>query len=473
MSAVTRAVAVLDVGKTNVKLLLHDAETGCEQVVRSAPNRVRKDGPYPHYDTEAIAGLLLDGLAEMASRPDSVPEALVVTTHGAAAALLGRDGLALPVLDYEHDGPDQLRRDYDVVRPSFKESFSPRLPAGLNVGAQLFWQARSFPDAFGRVEHVVTYPQYWAWWLTGVAANEPTSLGCHTDLWAPRAGHYSSLVTALGLEDRMAPLRSAFDVLGPVKPDVARRLGLRTPLPVLCGIHDSNASLLPHLRASGAPLSVVSTGTWAIVFAIGGSLDQLHPERDTLANVDAFGRATPSARFMGGREFDILVEGQAVSPDQATVAAVLVRRIMAWPGFAPGSGPFPVARGRWSHDPATLSAAERTVAASLYVALMTATCLDLLAARGPTIVEGPFTANPLFLAALQALTDRAVSRSGGGSGTSAGAACLALPQARAPALAPAEPVAGLAERLQGYAAEWRAGCTGLGHDALGPGRSIS
>ena len=460
MSAAIQSVAVLDVGKTNVKLLLHDAETGCERVVRAAPNRVLRDGPYPHYDTDAIAALLLDGLAETARHPDLAPDALVVTTHGASAALLDRHGLALPVLDYEHDGPDRLRHDYDVLRPPFSESFSPRLPGGLNVGAQLFWQARTFPEAFARVEHIVTYPQYWAWWLSGVAANEPTSLGAHTDLWAPRAGHSSSLVQALGLESRMAPLRSAFDVLGPLKPDLSDRLGLRKPLPVLCGIHDSNASLLPHLRASGPPLSVVSTGTWAIVFAIGGSLDRLDPRRDTLANVDAFGRATPSARFMGGREFDILVDGRAVTPDPATVASVLDRRIMAWPGFAPGNGPFPTARGRWSHDPATLLPAERTAVASLYVALMTATCLDLLAARGPTIVEGPFTANALFLSALEALTGRAVSRSGGGSGTSAGAACLALSQARAPKLVPAERVAGLAERLERYASEWRIGCAG-------------
>ena len=458
MSAAIRAVAVLDVGKTNVKLLLHEAETNRESVVRAAPNRVLRDGLYPHYDTDAIAALLLDGLAELARHPDLHPDTLVVTTHGASAALLGRHGLALPVLDYEHDGPDRFRRDYDALRPPFSESFSPRLPGGLNVGAQLFWQARTFPEAFARVEHIVTYPQYWAWWLTGVAVNEPTSLGAHTDLWAPRAGHYSSLVKALGLETRMAPLRSAFDVLGPLKPDLAQRLGFREPLPVLCGIHDSNASLLPHLQASGPPLSVVSTGTWAIVFAIGGSLDRLDPRRDTLANVDAFGRATPSARFMGGREFDLLVDGRAVTPEPATVASVLDRRIMAWPGFSPGNGPFPTARGRWSHDAATLSPAERTAAASLYVALMTATCLDLLAARGPTIVEGPFAANALFLSALQVLTGRLVSRSNGGSGTSAGAARLALPKARPPATVPAEQVTALAERLQAYAAEWRIGC---------------
>ena len=72
------------------------------------------------------------------------------------------------------------------MRPPFAETGTPRLPIGLNLGAQLFWQARRFPEAFARVAAILTYPQYWAFRLTGVRANEATSLGCHTDLWDVR-----------------------------------------------------------------------------------------------------------------------------------------------------------------------------------------------------------------------------------------------------------------------------------------------
>lgn len=69
----------------------------------------------------------------------------------------------MPVLDYEFDGPDSLADLYDQIRPDFAETFSPRLPLGLNLGAQLFWQARTFPAAFSRADRLVTDPQYWAW----------------------------------------------------------------------------------------------------------------------------------------------------------------------------------------------------------------------------------------------------------------------------------------------------------------------
>ena len=243
--------------------------------------RREKGGPYPHYDIEGLWAFTLEALAAFAEAPGY--DAISITTHGASAALLAADGsLALPVIDYEHEYPKHVRDAYDRLRPPFEETFSPRLSGGLNVGAQIHYQKTVFPDDFSRVRTILTYPQYWAWRLTGVAANEVTSLGCHTDLWRPRQGTYSSLVDALDIRDRMAPIRSAFDVLGPVLPETAGLLGLAASVPVYCGIHDSNASLLPHLIGNEPPFSVVSTGTWVINFAVGGDRDRFDAARDTL-----------------------------------------------------------------------------------------------------------------------------------------------------------------------------------------------
>ncbi|MGI3900744.1 MAG: FGGY-family carbohydrate kinase [Janthinobacterium lividum] len=446
-----RTVAVLDVGKTNVKLVLVDVAEGREVWSRSMGNSVRQDGPYPHADVEAIAAFLNDGLAAVARDID----ALSITTHGATGALLRGDGLALPVLDYEHAGPDALAEAYDRVRPGFAETFSPRLRGGLNLGAQLFWQAHAFPQVFAIADAFVTYPQYWAWRLTGVAATEATSLGCHTDLWAPGRDRVSSLVETQGWTGHLAPLRSAFDRIGPLRPELAARLGLRPGLPVACGIHDSNASLLPHLQRGSAPATIVSSGTWVISFAIGGSLDSLDPCRDTLANVDAYRRPVPSARFMGGREFDLLTGGAPVEPDAATVGMVIARCIMALPTFVAGCGSFPDRVGGWSVDPAPLTAPERTAVASLYAALMTAAGLNLIGATGATVIEGPLAANRLYGEALLALTGRPVAVAGGGTGTSIGAASLVAPVAT-PHPSPVVPRFGLGEAFAAYTARWRA-----------------
>ncbi len=82
---------------------------------------------------------------------------------------------------------DQTRCAQAMTRcgQGLRKTGSPTLPMGLNLGAQIHWQARRFPDAFAKTRHILMYPQYWAFRLTGVAASEATSLGCHTDLWAP------------------------------------------------------------------------------------------------------------------------------------------------------------------------------------------------------------------------------------------------------------------------------------------------
>jgi sugar (pentulose or hexulose) kinase len=446
-------VAVLDVGKTNVKAVIVDAKKRQEVATRTRPNQVLTDGPYPHFDVDGIFAFFLQSLTEL--NAEFGFDAISITAHGASGALLGAEGLALPVLDYEFRYPAEIDAAYDAIRPAFSETFSPRLPGGLNLGAQLHYQKTTFPDAFKNVRTIVTYPQYWGWRLTGIAATEVTSLGCHTDLWRPRQGGFSSLVETLGIADKLAPVRKPSELLGYVTKEIAAKIGLARPVPVYCGIHDSNASLLPHLGQHEAPFAVVSTGTWVVIFTVGGDLDHLDSKRDTLANVDALGRAVPSARFMGGREFELLTKGQGTATPEA-IHRVVEERILLTPSVVPGCGPFPDAEHRVVNAPNELNSDEIYVAASLYAALMTKACLDLTRAAGPVIVEGPFARNALYAEALSKATGRPVVSVSSSTGTSVGAALLAFDSSGSSA--PQEGLQAssnqLPESFQQYCVEW-------------------
>lgn len=418
-------IAVIDIGKTNAKVVVIDTLSGEEIAGDRRSNPVLRDGIYPHYDVEMLWSFILASLRQFAQEPGF--DAISITTHGAAAALLDGNGdLAMPVLDYEHSYPVEISEAYLGIRPDFSETGSPSLPAGLNLGAQIHFQKTAFPQAFARVRSIVTYAQYWAGRLTGVQATETTSLGCHTDLWNPRRKAFSSLVERLGIEQLMAPVRSAFDVLGPVSQSVAQETGLSPAMPVYCGIHDSNASLLPHLLRREGDFSVVSTGTWVVNFAIGGMADALDPGRDTLLNVDALGRPVPSSRFMGGREYEMLMQLFGPAPEESIEAAlgiVLAKGMMLLPSIVGGSGPFPGNTARWIADE-NATVAERHAAASLYLALMTEFSLSLIGRKGPVLVEGPFASNALYLKALAGFADTDVIAVSGSTGTSAGAALL-------------------------------------------------
>jgi len=447
-----RIVGVIDIGKSNAKVAVVDLDSRTEIAVRKRQNTVLRDGKYPHFDIDGLWDFALSALRELNM---AFPfDAISVTTHGASAALIDADGeLSLPVLDYEFAGPDQFWDEYNRARPDFSESFTPRLPGGLNVGAQLFWQARAFPAEFARTRWILTYPQYWSFRLTGVAAEEITSLGCHTDLWDFTTSLYSSLVMKQGWLDKFAEVRPASDVLGVTRPEVTAALGLKRPLPVYSGIHDSNASLLPHILERDPPFGLVSTGTWVIIASPGGDIDNLDLKRDCLANIDALGRPVPSARFMGGREFEMLTTPQ--EPSAETIERVLREAILLTPSVVQGSGPFPGREAQWSRPRETLGDDEVYVVTSFYLAMMTAECLRLTGAENHTVVEGPFAGNALYLRMLAAATGRPVEpikRSA--TGTSIGAALLArmdrpLPDGHAPMLVEGDAAAA------DYAAAWR------------------
>ncbi|NUB45805.1 carbohydrate kinase [Fertoebacter nigrum] len=447
----TRHVAVIDIGKTNAKLALVNRDTLTEIDVVTQPNRVRPGPPYPRFDTEGHWNFVLAGLRDFHARHGI--DAISITTHGACAALLAADGtLAAPVLDYEHDGPHATAAAYTALRPDFAETGSPRLALGLNLGAQLHWQFARDPGLLARTAQLVTWPQYWGHRLTGVTATDLCSLGCHTDLWNPAQGALSSLVGRLGLAGKIAAPRKPSDILGPILPAIAAATGLVPGTPVACGIHDSNASLLPHLLARAAPFAVVSTGTWVVTMAVGGSAPPMDAARDTLINVDAFGAPVRSARFMGGREYEVIRHGESPAATPGDMAQVLRDRIMLFPTVEPSSGPFPGRQAEWTQPEPQGGA--RMAALAFYLALMTAECLAITGADGPVIVEGPFAQNELYCAMLAVATGRAVQRAGSQTGTSIGAALLFGPPARPVKV---DPVADPQHRpaMQAYAAEWR------------------
>ena len=448
-----RVVGVIDIGKTNAKVAAVDLDRFEEIAVRKTANAVLTDGPYPHFDVERLWAFLLESLASLHS--EHAFEAISITTHGATAVVLDASGnLALPVLDYEHTGPDSLAAEYDAVRPPFSETGSARLPMGLNVGAQLYWQQKTFPGAFASVTSILTYAQYWTYRLTGTLCNELTSLGCHTDLWNPRAGTFSSLVESQGWTPLFAPVLKASDIAGALLPELCSATGIASGTPVYCGIHDSNASLLPHLLTRTSPFSVVSTGTWVVMLAVGAEAKVLDEHRDTLINVNALGDPVPSARFMGGRAFQLLLGEGATPVSRQTEEAVATAGHMLLPSIPEGSGPFPVAKALWTTDERELGPAERFVVVSFHLALMTAICLDLIGARGDIVVEGPFASNRSYLRMLAAATDRPVFADPRNiTGTSLGAACLVKGSRVRTGV---EPLLGeAAESLAAYAQAWQ------------------
>jgi len=440
-------LAVLDIGKTHSRILVLDAD-GSARAERRRKNAPMERGGIRALDADAIEQWLMATLAELA-RAFSI-SAIVPVGHGATAALVAGDRLAAPVLDYEADPPATIAAAYDKLRDGFALTLSPRLPHGLNLGAQLYWQEALYPEL--RAD-VLLWPQYWAWVFSGEKAAEVTSLGCHTDLWSPPAHTFSSLAVGRGWAMKLGPLAPAYAVLGTLRRSVAEATGLDKSCKVLCGVHDSNAALFGtrgFAALSSKPFTLVSTGTWFVAMQSGGDSPALDPARDTLANVDVHGNTVPSARFMGGREYEHIA-GVAARSNREAALRLISRNAMTRPTFAAGCGPFPDSQGAVLGD--VRDDDERAGLAALHLALMSDQSLGLIAARGAIVIEGRFAEDDVFPAALAALRpEQPVFCSAVDDGVALGAARLADP--RIVPKTPLRVVAPLAADLASYRSNW-------------------
>lgn len=453
-----RGTLVIDIGSTNTKLVLFDG-AGKPLCERRAESRHVPGPPYRSLDPEPALKLFAEALPEFDVR---LPvDVIVPSAHGSALALLDDAGaLALPVMDYLAEPPSDIVAVYREVAPPFAEVFCPLNPMALTLGLQLFWQQTAFPEAFARVRTILPWGQYFAWRLAGRAVTGYTELGAQTQLVDVTAGTWSSLARQRGWDSLFAPLAAPFETVGTLRPRF-RRENLRGHAEVKTGIHDSNANYLRYLAAGLGDFTLLSTGTWIIVFDTKSDFRRLDPSRDTAANTDAFGRPVACSRFMGGLEIAAIEAGAPKGVGTiADLSALVGRRTFALPSFTDSGGPMPGTGGEGRIvGPEPSTAGERSALGALYCALMTDQSLDAVGSQDDIIIDGPFGENALFAAALATLrAPQRVFRSDLRDGTAAGAALVGrmsgrddLPRLKIE-LMPVEPLA--ENGLRGYRDAW-------------------
>ena len=123
----TARIAVLDIGKTNLKLLV-TCEDGWPLETHSLPNAANTSGPYLAYDLAGLEEWFLDTLA-IVSRRHAIG-AVIATAHGCGAVLVDEDKPVLPMMDHEAVSPPAIDEAYARIAPTYREVF-----CGIDAGA--------------------------------------------------------------------------------------------------------------------------------------------------------------------------------------------------------------------------------------------------------------------------------------------------------------------------------------------------
>ena len=444
-SEASSSIAVFDLGKTNSKLFVFAADGSIVAERRTRPVWREVDGVRVLDDAQLYDWMQveLNALAE----PHNIT-GIMFSGHGCTFALIGGDALVTPILDYEQEPPAEIAARIDNLIPAFAETFSPKLPLGFAYGRHILWQKERDPALLDRTDAILGYAQFWSWRFSGAAVSEVSYLGCHSHLWAPIKDDYSSLVDGQGWRGKMPPMTRAGAAVGTWRTAGSRELTVHN------AVHDSNAALYYYRSTGFSDFTLVSTGTWVVIFNSACPLEALDSERDMLANVTVDHQPTPTIRFMGGREYDVASGGWNKPVSTQAVAAVMAKGVFALPAFAAG-GPMPGAEGGFVGP--VVEGEERAAAALLYVTLMTDLSLDLIRSENDIVIDGGLVKTGLYQGLLAALRpDQTVLVSAVAEGSALGAAALAFEATGASPFVsecrPAEPVA--IEALLAYRDRW-------------------
>ena len=357
---------------------------------------------------------------------------VIVSGHGSAGGLVGDDpdeggtGLVLPMVDYDQPLPAGLQAEYAPLAGGYAARGSAFMAGATHTARQMFWAERARPAAFSRARWFLGLPQYWAWYLSGVAASEVSVLGAQSHLWDVQAGRWTGIVGARGWGRLMPPFARAGAVLGRVRAALCARWGVPA-LRVHVGGHDSSLAYHRYQAAGLEAPVVLSTGTWIVGLA-GGSVGGLREDLGMTLNADMAGRPVAGVLSPGGREFAAVAGAQAAEAmaDLGALARIVAQGSMALPSFEDHDGPFPgrAGAGRLVGPPLT-DAEERLALGVLYAALLTWGCGLALASERDWILDGSFLRDPVFAGLVAALRPgHRVKVSREAYGIAAGAAVL-------------------------------------------------
>jgi len=415
-------IAVIDIGKTNKKVLVFSSDLKLQHQDSIQIGEVTKENLLCD-DIETTEHWILNSLKKIGCRYSI--EVISTTTHGATVVHLGKNGeMAFPVISYQHHpGEDVLDGFYAVcgrAEDLYLTTATPPLGQFLNVGLQLFWLKESYPQRFAKVKKILFLPQYIGFLLTGNAKSEPTSIGCHTCLYDFLRKDWSDVVTKLDIKDKFpAKFSNPWDRLGTVKEEIHKVTGLDKKCLVSVGIHDSNASLLPYLISKKKSFVLASTGTWCAFFYPGSNfhLEASDMNKDTLYYLDPFGRPVRASRFKGGEEHEhycSLIEERfgcdvkKTQPDVKRLEEILRDcDCFVIPGLTPGAGQFPNSKpGIISEKKFYRDAGGAYHLLNLFLAIQSYVAIDRILgkeAKSPIFVEGGFTQNAIYLSLLSTL----------------------------------------------------------------------
>ena len=197
-------IAIFDIGKTNKKILLFNNDLKVVSETEQEFAGIMDDDGFECDDIELIERWIKESIISLVHSDKYDLTAVNFTTYGATVLYLDEYGNRVtPVYNYlkpmDEKIPESLYKRNGGRDEFCRRTASPALGM-LNSGLQPLWLKKVKPEVFARIRHMVHFPQYLSYTLTGKIFSEHTSIGCHTALWDFDNMSYHPWVKSLQLE---------------------------------------------------------------------------------------------------------------------------------------------------------------------------------------------------------------------------------------------------------------------------------
>ena len=298
---------VFDVGKTNQKYFVFDAENKILVREKVSLSKIEDEDGHSAENIYEIVSWMRESLETLLASDIFVIHKVNFSAFGATLIHLDEKGeVVAPVYDYhkpvEANTFEPFYRDYGPESVFASHTGSKNLDL-LNSGKQLYWLKYKRPAIFEKIRYSLHLPQYLSYVFTGKMYSEYTSIGCHTDLWDYEKKEYHNWVKAEGIDRFFPPIVET-------KKTVIKSFGGRK-ISFGIGIHDSSSALLTYLLRGKESFILLSTGTWCINFNPFSS-DSLFDQNQINAGATAYmkidGSPVKSSRLFLGEEHRLKVQ---------------------------------------------------------------------------------------------------------------------------------------------------------------------
>jgi len=260
----------LDIGTSAVKAVIVDAEDR-EQASATTPLSI--DNPQPLWSEQhpdawwTASAIVLDRLAADYPKLMSGVEALGLSGQMLGVALIDAAGQPIRSAPIWNDGRAGAEcAELDAKVTDFAGLAGARPMPGFSA-PKILWLSRHEPEALKHTRRILLTKDYVRLCLTGEAISDCADSSA-TLLMNTRAGTWSRLLAeACGISTDLLPeLVESGSVGGTLRPELARRFGLRANLPIAGGAGDNMAGAVGAgvVRAGDAYISLGTSGVYFV-----------------------------------------------------------------------------------------------------------------------------------------------------------------------------------------------------------------